>query len=325
MTNNTPTKMGVSARFAKYFLGSSLTPLLAVISVLLGTFAFFEMPREEEPQTHITIVDVMIPYPGASAEEVERTVLIPAEQQFDRLPGVEHVLGVANTDFALVTLQFRTEMPRTAALVEFYSSLSARFDDVLSHPGIQAPVIKVLDVDDVSVLALTLFGQDASVSRRELEQVAHSMEMGMQLAPGVREVKTVGGPGWAMLVEVLPGKLSAFGVTVEDVQRTLQSANVGAPVGELISGNRNFVIESNAFIESVDDVAELVVGTQNGAPIFLRQVATIREGPPPAKQYTWYAEKTQSGVSEPVPAVTLLVSKQYGENVSMVVSGVLRL
>ncbi len=323
MENNTESGLGASGRFAKFFLTSSLTPLLAIICLLLGAFAFLEMPREEEPQTYITFVDVMIPYPGASASEVERTVLSPVEQLFDRLPGLEHIAGVAHTDYALVTLQFKTEMPRTTALVEFYSVLGSRLDDILRHPGIQPPVIKVLDVDDVTVLALTLFSEDESISRRDLEKIANSMEANLQLAPGVREVRSVGGPGWAILVEVDPGKLAAYGVTVDEIQRTLKSANVGAPIGSLIGGNHALSVESNAFIESKHDVADLIVGARNGQPIFLKQVASIRDGSPPASQYTWYGQ-TRAGQDDfRRPAVTLLVTKQTGENVSSVVSGVL--
>jgi multidrug efflux pump subunit AcrB len=323
MENNTDSRLGASGRFAKFFLNSSLTPLLSIICLLLGGFAFLAMPREEEPQTYITIVDVMIPYPGASASEVERTVLEPVEQLFDRLPGLEHIAGVANADYALVTLQFETEMPRTAALVEFYSLLGSKLNDILRHPGIQTPVIKVHDVDDVTVLSLTLFSEDESVSRRDLEKIANSMEANLQLAPGVREVRSVGGPGWAILVEVDPGKLALYGVTVDEIQSVLKSANVGAPVGSLIGGNQVLSVESNAFIESVRDVGELIVGAGNGQPIFLKQVASIREGPPPATQYSWYGEARVGHDDLRRPAVTLLITKQAGENVSSVVSGVL--
>ena len=324
MENNHSERMGASGRFAKYFLHSSLTPLLALVSVLLGAFAFFDMPREEEPQTYVTIVDVMIPYPGASAKEVERTVLGPAEEMFDRLPSLEHIVGVANTGYALITLQFKTEMPRAAALVEFYSTMNARMGDIQSHPGIQPPVVKVHDVDDVTVLALTLHGKDESVNRRDLERIAHSMEANLQLAAGVREVRTVGGPGWAILVEVDPGKLMAHGITVADVQGVLQSANVGMPIGSLVGGNRVLTVESNAFIESERDVEKLVVGTQNGKAIYLKQLASIRAGMPPANQYSWYGEAGQKGEAFRSAAVTLLVSKQSGENISSVVSGVLK-
>lgn len=324
MKKTSSSPMGASGRFADYFLKSSLTPLLAIVSVLLGAFAFFDMPREEEPQTYITIVDVMIPYPGASAVEVERTVLVPVEQKFARLPGLDHIAGVAHTDYALVTLQFKTEMPRTTALVELYSSLGAELNDILRHPGVQPPVIKVFDVDDVTVLALTLFSTDDAVDRRDLEQIATSMETNLQLTPGVREVRSVGGPGWAILVEIDPAKLSAHGVTVAEVQTALQSANVGAPIGSLVGGNRLLSVQSNAFIESERDVAELVVGARDGKPVFLKQVATIRAGSPPASQYAWYGETGTEGKTSRRPAVTLLVTKQAGENVSSVVAGVLK-
>jgi multidrug efflux pump subunit AcrB len=319
-------RLGVSGRFSAYFLDSPLTPLLALISLLVGAFAFVVMPREEEPQTNVTLVDVVIPYPGAGVEEVERTVLSPAEQLLARLPGLEHISGVAHPGVAMIGLQFKIEMPRSDALIELYSTIGAQLAQFMNHPGIQAPSIKVLDVDDVAIVALTLFSKYPEFSRRDLERVAHSMEGDLQRAPGVREVRTIGGPGWAVMIDLDPARLRAHDITVADLQSSLQKANISLPIGVLTHGNRSIDVDADGYVRSAEDIANLVVGVRNGQAVLLRQVADVREGEPIAENYVWigFARDQKDLIAPSYKAVTLVVSKKTGENISGVVDEVLR-
>ncbi len=316
--------LGISGRMAAYFQRAQITPLLALAGMLLGVFAVFVTPREEEPQINVTMANVLIPFPGASARDVEQMVAAPAEQVLSQIAGTEHVMSVSRPGLAVITVQFKVGVARTEALVRLYDTVNANADWLPQGLGVGAPIIKPKGIDDVPIVTLTLFSKTAGAY--DLERVAHSAEADIKRVPGTREVTTIGGPGRGVRVEIDPARLSGSGVTVADLRNVLLAANLGAPVGDLLSGNRAVALESGPFMKSAREVGELVVGVVNspagGKPVFLADVANVVDGPLVPSHYVWHGVAGQDPVE--YPAVTIAVTKKPGENAIAVAEAVLK-
>src|SRR5512134_876712 len=165
--------MGISGRIAKFFQDSQLTPLVALLAFLLGVFAVVVTPREEEPQINVTMANVLVPYPGASARDVEALVATPAEQVLAQMSGVEHVFSVSRPGMAVLTVQFEVGVPHTEALVRLYNTVNSNRDWASPNLGIGEPVVKPKGIDDVPVVTLTLWSEDPQAGAYELERAAH--------------------------------------------------------------------------------------------------------------------------------------------------------
>ena len=314
-TDPRSTALGASGRIAAFFLRAQITPLLALMALLLGIFAVAVTPREEEPQINVTMANVLIPFPGAAVRDVEQMVAGPAEQVLSQISGVEHVMSVSRPGMAVVTVQFEVGVPRTEALVRLYDTVNSNADWLPAGLGVLPPIIKPKGIDDVPIVTLALFSPNPATGPYDLERVAHSIEADLKRVPGTREVVTVGGPGRAVRVEIDPARMAGVGVTVADLRQALLSANLGLPVGELITGNRSVAIESGPFLREAREVAELVVGVRGGKPVFLRDVAEVRDGPLPAARYVWHGVAAREGAAAvDHPAVTVSVTKKPGEN-----------
>ena len=314
--------LGVSGRIAAMFQRAHITPLLALMALLLGAFAVLVTPREEEPQINVTMANVLIPFPGASVADVEQMVAIPAEQVLSQMAGTEHVMSLARPGLAVLTVQFKVGVPRIEALVRLHDTLRSNADWLPKNLGVLEPIIKPKGIDDVPIVTLTLFSKDADTGAFDLERVAHSMEADLKRVPGTREVQTVGGPGRAVMVALDPARMAGSGVTAADMRLALQSANLGLPVGELIAGNQTVAIESGPYLSQASEVAALVVGVRNGRPVFLGDVAEVKDGPLPAARYVWHGQSEKAGGGE-YPAVTLSITKKPGENAIDVANAVM--
>ncbi len=315
-------ELGISGRIAAFFQTAQITPLLALAALLLGAFAVLVTPREEEPQINVTMANVLIPFPGASARDVEQMVATPAEQVLAQIAGIEHVMSVSRPGLAVMTVQFKVGVPRIDALVRLYDTVNANADWLPKGLGVLAPLIKPKGIDDVPIVTLTLYSKNAGTGAYDLERIAHSIEVDLKRVGGTREVATIGGPGRAVLIEIDPSRMASTGVTVSDLRSSLQSASFGLPVGELLSGNRAVAVESGPFLADARDVAALVVGVRDGKPVFLQDVATVRDGPPPATRYVWHGVAGKEGGE--YPAVTIAVTKKPGENAIDVANAVMR-
>jgi multidrug efflux pump subunit AcrB len=313
--------MGISGRIAGFFQSAQITPLLALVALLLGVFAVLVTPREEEPQINVTMANVLIPFPGASVRDVEQMVAIPAEQVLSQISGTEHVMSVSQPGMAVITVQFKVGVPRTEALVRLYDTVQSNADWLPRNLGVLDPLIKPKGIDDVPIVTLTLHSESTQASPYTLERVAHSVEADLKRVPGTREVRTHGGPGRAVMVEMDPTRMAGMGVTVADLRQALQSANQGLPVGELLRGNQALAVDAGPFLRDAQEVGELVVGVRAGKPVFLREVAQVRDGPLPSTQYVWHG--TAGDKAAESPAVTIAVTKKPGENAIDVANAVL--
>ncbi|TDP64191.1 efflux RND transporter permease subunit [Roseateles toxinivorans] len=319
MSDNTPNPMGASGRIAAFFQSAQITPLLALVALLLGIFAVMVTPREEEPQINVTMANVLIPFPGASARDVEQMVATPAEQVLSQIAGVEHVMSMSRPGLAVITVQYKVGVPRTEALVRLYDTVNSNADWLPQGLGVSAPLIKPKGIDDVPIVSLTLFGKSTDTGAFDLERVAHSMEIELKRVPGTREVTTLGGPGRAVRVEIDPGRMSSAGLTLPELRQALQSANAGLPLGDLLGANQAIALEAGPFLASARDVEELVVGVREGKPVFLRDVARVQDGPLTPSRYVWHGEQGKE-----YPAVTIAITKKAGENAIDVANAVMK-
>jgi len=320
--------MGISGRIARYFQDSRLTPLMALIALLLGAFALLMTPREEEPQIDVTMADVFVPFPGASVRDVEALVSVPAEQVLAQMPGIEHVYSVSRPGMALITVQFKVGVPRTEAIVRVRDTLAANRDWVSPELGVLEPVIKPRGIDDVPVVALTLVSDDAAKGAFELERVAHAVEIELKRVPGTREVRTLGGPGRVVRVLLDADRMNASGISAIDARNALALSGVALPSGALVRDNREIVVEAGNYLESAADVRSLVVGVADQRPVYLGDVAEVVDGPDQPSRYVWSAAGPAAAGKASVargeqPAVTLQVTKKPGANAVDVAQGVL--
>ena len=178
--------MGISGRISGYFLRHSITPLLALVALLMGVFATLITPREEEPQIEVTMANVMVPFPGASARDVEALIAKPGEQVLSRMAGVEHVFSVSRPGMAVMTVQFKVGVPEQTALVRLYDTVHSHQDWLSPELGVGAPVVKPKGIDDVPIVALTLWSKAEGASSFDLQQVARAAESEFKRIDGLR-------------------------------------------------------------------------------------------------------------------------------------------
>ncbi|WP_434517157.1 efflux RND transporter permease subunit [Dechloromonas sp. ARDL1] len=290
-----------------------MTPLLALVAFLMGLFATLVTPREEEPQIDVTMADVLIPFPGASAKDVENLVARPGEQVLSRLHGVEHVYSMSRPGMAVITVQFDVGVKYNDAVLRLYDTVHSHRDWLAPNLGVQEPVIKPRGIDDVPILSLTFWTTDATRSAFELQQVARAVETELKRIKGTRDVSTLGGPDHAIRVLMDAERMSAYGVTPQDLAGALKVSNALQPSGSLISGNREVLVQTGTYLESAGDVKQLVVAVRGDEksrkPVFMSDVATVEDGPDQPRRYAWFGNRDGE-----FPAVTVQLSKQPGVN-----------
>ncbi|MBN8441240.1 MAG: efflux RND transporter permease subunit [Thauera sp.] len=311
-------RLGISGRIAAAFQRNALTPLIALVLLLAGVFATLITPKEEEPQIDVTMANVLVPFPGASARDVDALVARPAEQVLSRMAGVDHVYTVSRPGTAVITVQFEVGVPNQTALVRLYDTVHSNADWLSPQLGVGTPLIKPKGIDDVPIVSFTLWTADPGRAGFDLQQVARATETELKRIDGTRDVATIGGPGHVIRVQMDTERMNAHGVTAQDLRAALQLANASQPAGSLVAGNREVLVQTGTYIESAEDVRQLVVGVQDAKPVFLRDVAQVDDGPDQPSQYVWFgtgaaAEKGE-GAKGLFPAVTLTISKKPGAN-----------
>ncbi len=323
-----PASLGISGRIAKAFLTTEITPLLALTGLLLGIFAVLITPREEEPQINVTFANVFIPYPGASSAEVESLVTTPAEQIVSEIQGVEHVYSASSPGMAALTVRFKVGEPRTDAIVRLYNAFYSKW--LPANAIIGKPLIKPKGIDDVPIVTGTLWSKNPATTTADLLSVARTLQTELQRVPGTREISIIGGSDNAVKVLFDPQRLSAYNLTLDDLRAALGAANTSVAAGALVSDGREVLVQAGSFLLKPEDVADLVVGVHQGAPIFLRDVAEVSLGADTPTQYVTYGTGLGAGASSTAgssaagtpaakdsgryQAITLAVAKKPGEN-----------
>jgi len=321
-------RLGISGRIARAFLTTEITPLLAVTGLLLGLFAVLVTPREEEPQINVTFANVFIPFPGASAREVESLVTTPAEQIVSEIEGVEHVYSASTPGMSMLTVQFEVGEPRTDAIVRLYNAFYSNQDWLPPNAGVGMPLIKPKGIDDVPIVAGTIWSENPDVTATDLLRIAHAIEAELQRVPGTRDIETLGGPDRVVHVVFDPQRLAGYGLALEDLRHALSSANASADAGSAVRHSQEIIVQAGTFLMTPEEIADLVVGVRDGAPVFLRDVADVRESPDhPTRYVSIGTGPAGEALGIPAagrhPAVTISVSKKPGANAVDVAAAVI--
>ena len=327
-----PVRLGPAGRIARAFIDSLLTPLLIVAAILVGGVAAWLLPREEEPQILVPMIDVMVAMPGAGAREVEERVSRPMEKLLWEIPGVEYIYSTSSPGGALTVVRFLVGEDEERALVRLHQKLMANTDII--PPGASQPLVKARSIDDVPVLALTLWG--GNYDHYVLRRLAAQLHDRIKEIPDVSEVRLIGGQPRQIQVVLDTASLNAYGIAPASLEPVLQAANQLAQTGSFSAANREILVEGGALLDSRTAVEQVVVGLYQGLPVYLRDVAQVLDGPEEARDYVLYApgpagansrRLAAPGQATPLagdwPAVTLSVAKRKGTNAIQVVSQVL--
>ncbi|KPV41046.1 multidrug transporter AcrB [Thiohalorhabdus denitrificans] len=308
---------GIAGRMAAKFMGARITPLLGILALLAGLLAVMLTPREEEPQIKVPLVDIFIPFPGASAEEVESLVATPAEQVLSEIKGAKYVYSASSPDMAVITVRFEVGSDRTDALVKTYNKVMANRDWIPQAVGVGEPIVKPKSINDVPVVNLTLFSDE--YTGYELRQTAHAVEAELKKVQDTADVYTLGGPDHNVRIHMQPDRMAEFGVGPGAIRDALKVSNSSLPSGELTRDNQSVIVQTGTFLTTVEETRNLVVGVHEQAPVYLKDVAEVSEGPGDPDQYVWMGTGPSAGqkgleAGTRTPAVTVAVAKKKGTN-----------
>ena len=313
-----PAKYGFAGRMASLFINSKLTPIIVAASLLLGFFAILMLPREEEPQIKVPMIDVMVAMPGATAKEVENRVTRPMEKLLWEISGVEYLYSTATPGADMTIVRFKVGTDLEAALVRLNQKLQANFDRI--PLGVTPPLVKPRTIDDVPVLALTF--HSARYDHAMLRRVAAQVDDTIKILPEVAETTLIGGDRRQIRVLLDPQRLVSRNLSPGYLVPMLQQANAQAFTGAQSSANRETLLQTGTFFRDARDVGAVVVGVFNGRPVFLRDVATISDSPEEPADYVLFGLGGAAAANEQA-AVTLSVAKRPGANAVDVVSAVI--
>ncbi|TVL37346.1 efflux RND transporter permease subunit [Shewanella algae] len=330
MANHSENNTGISGRIAASFQLSAITPLLALLGLLLGMFAIMVTPKEEEPQIDVTFADVFIPFPGATPTEVEQLVTLPAEEVISQIKGIDTLYSFSQPDGAMIIVIFEVGVPRNEAIVKLYNQIYSNLDKLPRAAGVGDPLIKPMGIDDVPIVSLTLWSEDPNVSAQQLTHVAHGLETELKRIPGTRDVESMGSHELVLNVRINPAKMSFYGVSFDAINRALGANNAVSMPVSLVQDNQEIKVQTGQFLRSLEDVQQLVVAVHNDsqgktAPVFLSDIADISLKADVPLYGAWHqnghsAEAEAKGV---FPAVTLAIGKQPGENAVDVADAIL--
>jgi multidrug efflux pump subunit AcrB len=315
----------LAGRIARTLIQSKLTPLIITGSLLLGALAVWQTPREEEPQIVVPMLDVMVEMPGASPAEVEQRVSIPMERLLRELPGVEYLYSISRPGLSIVIVRFYVGTKEEDAIVKTYNKLYSNFDKI--PPGVSQPIIKVRSIDNVPILALTLWSEKYDSYR--LRQAAGELEHAIKQVNDVSETMLIGGQPRAIRITLDTERMAAYGLSPAQLVAKLHAANTRSQVGSFARDNREFQVEAGSFLTQAEDLRRVVVGVHNSRPVFLGDVAErIEDGPEDPSNYVLYGTGAGAGsnalaLGADFPAVTITVAKRKGTNASFVAERVL--
>ncbi|WP_456413842.1 efflux RND transporter permease subunit [Thiolapillus sp.] len=314
--------LGIAGRTARFFINSPLSPLLYITMFLLGLAGLIMTPRQEDPQISVPLIDLFVQYPGAPVEEVASLAIQPLERMMWEIQGVKHVYSMSQRGGGMVTVQFEVGEEMEPSLVKVNEQLASNMDKIPN--GVSPPLVQAKGIDDVPVVTLTLWSDKdyngdgiPDVDDSQLRRLALSVLQSIKEIPDTGEGFVVGGRAEQVTIEVLPERLAGFGISLGQVAQAVQAANAEQQAGSVESGGTHFTVVTGKFLQTADDIAHLKVGSHNGVPVYVRDVAVVRQGPEDAKRMVAYftgAAADNPDLAISVPAVTIAIAKKKGTN-----------
>ena len=309
-------RTGLAGRIAAAFMDSKLTPLLIMPSLFEGLFAVMITPREEEPQIKVPMVDIQFGMPGASAAEIEKRLVDPAEKLLYEINGVEYLYSISQPSGGIIIARFQVGTDPDAAVERIHSKLAGTMDAM--PEGAMPPLVKLRTIDDVPALAYTLWGDGKSPA--ELRAAAEELRAEIKRHPRIAKAWTIGGDTRTVTVAFDAARLAAYNSSLLQAWQALEGANWRLPAGSVESMNTRMELSVGGFLRDRADVEGTVLGVYGGRPVYLRDVATITDGPGEAENYVWMGSgpgaEHKPGLRPGVdtPAVTIALAKKPGTN-----------
>ncbi|MEZ5926043.1 MAG: efflux RND transporter permease subunit [Hyphomicrobiaceae bacterium] len=307
--------LGLSGNLTKSFIASPLTPLFLLAALALGLVALLALPREEEPQISVPMVDISVRTDGLKAEDGVRLVTEPLETIVKAINGVEHVYSSTNDDQVLVTARFLVGTSADEAILRVHEKIRANMDRI--PIGIPEPLIVGRGIDDVAIVTLTLAPKPEAAARytsSTLYHLAENLVIELAKLDDVGLSYIVGGRPDQIRVEPDPERLAMYGVTLSQLIDKVRQANRSFPAGRIRDRNESIGITAGGTLHGVPDIGLLLIATRDGRPIYVRDVATVVIGEKPIDRQAWHFRKAASSTLERVPAVTIALAKRSGAN-----------
>ena len=331
-----PTKKGLIAKIVKIFTVSKLSPLLIIAALLAGVAALLLTPREEDPQIIVPVMDVMVDYPGASAEEVEKLVTTPLEMLLKQIVGVEYVYSASMPGKALVTVRYYVGEDREDSLVKTWSKLMSNQRIIV--PGVTGWAVNPVDIDDVPIVLLTLSSMTQQSDEMALRRIADELLAKLRSVDDVAKSWVVGGARRKISIYPKPAALTARGVTLVDILHALGQTNINVQAGSMATANQEVQLEVGPYYSSLAEVGGTLVKSVHGRPVYLRDVASILDGPEDQQHYTRIgygpavkkmqrvgdAQDTAAQAGQERAMVTIAVAKRQGSNAVKVAEDVIQ-
>jgi len=305
-------KEGLAGKIAKAFIGSKLTVLLMIVFMVIGVYSSFLIPREEEPQIDVPMADIFVGYPGASPTEVESRVTKPLEKLISNIKGVEYVYSTSIEEQGMVIVQFYVGEDIERSFVKLQNEINKHMDEM--PQGVTYPLIKTRAIDDVPMLGLTLWSEN--YDDYQLKQIAQELTDEIEKVNDVSATQKIGGRNRQLRVVLDKDKLAESGLDFLTVAQMIKANNQQISGGTFDKNDTEFMVTTGKFLETATDVENLVVGVQQNRPIYLKQIASIQDGPEIPKEYVSLgfgkgSEKGETYKSE-YPAVTISIAKRKG-------------
>ena len=305
-------QQGLSGNIAKAFLQSKLTILLMIAFLLIGGYSAMYIPREEEPQIEVPTADVFLRYPGASPKEVEARILQPLEKIISNVKGVEYVYSTSMTGQGMIIVQFYVGEDVERSLVKLYNELMKNMDKMPA--GVSLPLVKTRTIDDVPVLGLTLWSD--TYNDYELKQLGQVLTNEIKKVPDVASISIIGGRSRQVSVTLDKDKMAQSHVDFLSIAKQIQASNAQLQAGNMVRSDTTFFIETGNFLTNQDEVENLIIGTNQGQPVYLKQVAIVKDGAEKSSQYVFYGNghynELATKFNSDYPAVTLSIAKKKG-------------
>ena len=305
-------KEGLAGKIAKAFIGSKLTVLLMIVFMVIGVYSSFLIPREEEPQIDVPMADIFVGYPGASPTEVESRVTKPLEKLISNIKGVEYVYSTSMEEQGMVIVQFYVGEDIERSFVKLQNEINKHMDEM--PQGVTFPLIKTRAIDDVPMLGLTLWSEN--YDDYQLKQIAQELTDEIEKVNDVSATQKIGGRNRQLRVVLDKDKLAESGLDFLTVAQMIKANNQQISGGTFDKNDTEFMVTTGKFLETATDVENLVVGVQQNRPIYLKQIASIQDGPEIPKEYVSLgfgqgSEQRETYKSE-YPAVTISIAKRKG-------------
>lgn len=320
--NSIHEKIGIAGKIAGAFIKTRLTPLLVLAALLLGVIAVVNLPREEEPQISVPMFDIFVPFPGASAKEVEDRLITVGERKLWEISGVEYVYSTAEANGAMFIVRFKVGTNMEEAMTRVFTKVSSNQD--LLAVGAVTPIIKARSIDDVPILALTFWNEDGDV--RSLRKAVASIQRDITSISNISETQIIGGHRRQFNVQVIPERLAEYQLGILQIAGTISATNTRLPAGHYTKGDDTIRVETDSFIKNGKDLEATVVSVSNGRPVLLGDVAKVIDSVDEKEQDVYMIDASAGSLAKSVavPAVTLTVAKRKGANATIVADEVLK-